>query len=206
MSYWKSISYGGRKHLASASERADGHFLVRVVEDRRQSLAAGATPVRLITFRQQFRRIAKRERMAGMITCLDQPEAEVVRIAIWLLSRKHAKPAIPWIAPFCQSGNVHVRRETARALRRLEAWAELRVMAMNDPDERVCRLATSEPPHPFEQRFKRFAADVRITPPPETPRRAMSLFVRIPNGPGKLPKTPEFIRAILERIHRLVHG
>jgi hypothetical protein len=122
------------------------------------------------------------------------------------MGRKHAKYAIPLIAPYSQSINVRVRRETARALHRLEAWSELRAMAEVDTDERVCRLATPAPAKPFEQRMVRFAGEARDEPPAAQRSRAMTYFARVPEGPGKIPKTPEFNRILLERIHRLVHG
>lgn len=205
LSYWAPIYYRGKKYGAAGYELADGTLLARIVADRCQAFSYGR-PVRLMTFRAEFRRIAGRPRVAGLIPCLNGPHPELVRLTIWLMGRKHAKYAIPLIAPYSQSINVRVRRETARALRRLEAWSELRTMAEFDSDERVCCLATPAPAKPFDQRMARFAGDTREEQPAARRSRAMTFIERVPMGPGKIPKTPEFIRALLERIHRLVHG
>ncbi len=122
------------------------------------------------------------------------------------MSRTHVTSAIAEIGPFRQSADVRVRRETARALRRLEAWADLRGVAYLDPDAQVRRLATPIPLKPFHQRLERFAGSTLTAALPDAHHSSMPLFVRLPIGPGRMAKTPEFIRAILQRIRHLVRG
>jgi HEAT repeats len=200
------VSFRGRKFKVTGYEIEDGKLIARMAELRRQAVNLGQTPVRLITFRQEFRRIANWPRVHAMITCLNQPDEETVRLAIWLLGRKHARYGIPLIVPCSHSPDVRVRREAARALRRLGAWSELRAIYEFDTDEQVLRIALPERPKPFEQRLSRFTGDAPEEVPAARHSRVMSFFARVPIGPGKMPNTPEYIRTILERIHRLVHG
>jgi HEAT repeat protein len=161
---------------------------------------------KLISYRQQFRRVIRHGRIAALFSALDAGDAELLRLAIWLMSRIHANIAIPEIVRFTRNADVRVRREAARALRRLEAWAELRAIAQFDPDPRVQRLATGMPAKPFHERFRRFAGTTRATATYHQRHPARPLFVRLPLGPGRPARAPEIIRAILENIRRLVRG
>jgi hypothetical protein len=196
----------GRRWFITGADLADGRFVCRIGADRRRALTAGMTPPKLVTFRREFRRIGSRRRIGGLFTCLDQHDPEVVRLGIWIMARTHVTSAISEITPFRQSADVRVRREAARALRRLEAWAELRVVAGQDPDEQVRRLATPIPVKPFHRRLERFAGLMHAATPPDVPRRTVPMFVLLPMGPGRMAKTQEFIRTILERIRQLVRG
>lgn len=200
------VPYQGRNFKITGYELEDGQFVTELCAGRREALRVGETPVRLLKYRNEFRRIANWPRVHAMITCLEQPDEETVRLAIWLLGRKHAQYGIPFVEPFSRSQHVRVRREAARALRRLGAWSELRAIYEYDTDDRVCRIAMPEPPKPFTQRLVRFTGDANDDVPAARHSRVMSFFVRVPIGPGRPAKPSELIQAILERIHRLVHG
>ncbi len=161
---------------------------------------------RLMSFRPEFRCVIGRGRICALFRCLDAYDPELTRLAIWLMSRMHRRDAIPEINPFGSHVNVRLRREVARGLFRLGAWAELRAIAQHDPDPRVQRLVVGLPVDSFENKFARFARsqDSDRTPPlgVSTP----TWLLREPVGGSRPPKAPELIRAILERIRKLVRG
>ena len=200
------VRYRGRSFVVTDADLANGRFIRRIVAARQQALAAGKTPPRLVTFREEFRRIANQQRIGGLIECLQQPDLDVVRLAIWLIARAHTSVAIWAISPFSQSRDVRVRYEAARALRRLGAWAELRSMMQHESNHRVRRLATAPMPKSFDKRFERFAGHAPSAAQPDAPCRTIQLFTRVSTESGRPAKSPEFIRVILERIQRLVRG
>jgi hypothetical protein len=200
------VYVGNRPFLVNGIDLANGRLVRRIVAERQAALAAGKAPPHLVTFRREFRQIASRQRIAGLIECLEESDPEVVRLTIWLMARAHTSLAITAIAPFRYSKNDRVRYEAARGLRRLGAWAELRKIAQYDFNDRVRRLATAPSPKEFDKRLQRFAGQVHAVMPPDAAQRPMPLIVRLSAGSVRRAKTPEFIRAILERIQQLVRG
>ena len=169
-----------------------------------------ALPVRLVAFRREFREIVRRRLLVGLLASLkdaDQyDDPELGRIAIWLLGRCGRSYAAPIVAQLRHHDEVAMRREVARALRRMGALVELEAMSRFDPDERVRRLATSFGPAPFERRLSRYAdREVRRVAMVE-PGLRREFFALAPLTPGRPAKTAAFIRAILEHIRLLVRG
>src|SRR4051812_32536316 len=97
---WRPVSIGSRRFLANGIDRANGDFVRRIVAERQDARSAGQTPRRLVTFHDEFRRIAGRQRIAGLIHCLDASDPELLRLTIWLVARARAGHAIPAISAF----------------------------------------------------------------------------------------------------------
>ena len=191
----------GGRWVIGGEEWAAGVRVCRTAESRRHANADGTVPQRLITLRDDFREISHRRYVAGMFLCVDHPIVESRRLGIWLLGRTRAVAAISEVARFMNSSDVLVRREAARALRRLGAWAILRAAAASDPDERVRRLATPLRPRPFASRLQQVVSSL-TSDSARSRQTTMPLYVQLPIGPGRAAKTAAMIRAILERIRQ----
>ncbi len=196
----------GRGWIVDREDTANGRLVCRIAKRWWQARASGQSPVQLVTFRRQFRRITKRGNIAGLFVFIDHEDAETIRLGIWLMGRTNSCAAIPEIARFADRQNVRIRREAARALRRLGGWAELRAMAHCDFDPRVIRLATSLPARPLDERLRRVTRSIHSAAKSTGDLRPAELFVELPVGPGRAPKPTSLIRAILERIRLAVRG
>jgi len=196
------IKRGGRRFLLTSEHKADYWFVSELHSRRRIARAAGQATESLLASRPRFRDIIRHERITGLFWCVESREPDVVRLAIWLMGRIRAGVPISEIMPYCHSPDLRIRREVARALRRLNAWAELRAIAEDD-DPRVRQLAVQRPAAPFATRLARVTIAAAA---PEAPRARPAFFARLPFGPERPLKTPEFIRAMLERIRQLVRG
>jgi hypothetical protein len=97
----------------------------------------------------------------------------------------------------------------AKALRRLEAWSLLDEMAAADPDNaRIQYYAKAPITHrPFRERLSRFSSrlDHSLVAEAAGPSRMPYWSLYTP-WQGKPSKSVEFIREILWRIRRWVHG
>ena len=155
--------HGGR-WIIGGEEHADGRLVCAAAEERRHAQVMGIRPPRLVALRRDFRRIASRGSIAGLFMCVDHKNAETARLGIWLMGRTRSKSAISEVVPFVGHPDVRLRREAARALRRLGGWAKLRALAASDPDSRVQRLATPCRPKPFQQRFHQLTRSISRHP------------------------------------------
>jgi hypothetical protein len=111
------------------------------------------------------------------------------------------------VAALSHDRDVRIRKEVAKTLRRLGAWAELREIASREDDPVVRRFAESAeaPPRSFSERMIRFLDDVEVVEhPDETDPGAKSLCVNTTIGDGTPPKSRWYIRLILEHIRWLV--
>lgn len=161
---------------------------------------------RLVELRPDFRYAIRHRLIAGLVYAQQfrQPDREGLLVLLWLLGRIKGSLALAVLKPYRRHRDARVRRETARSLRRVEAWAELRTMR-RDPDERVRRLTFPRPMKPFQARLDRF---MKTTSKPglcrvETAPRPR-LFVDEPIGPGRPARSAAAIRALYIRL--LVHG
>ncbi len=142
------------------------------------------------------------------LLCLvaERTDDQAVRVlAIWLRGRCGGSLGTASLARFATHPDRQTRKETARALKRMGAWAPLRVMAESDTSERVRRMATSEPPKNYRERLASFSRGIpRIGPASAN----FPLFVspELIFGQARPPKPASAIRSVLERIHRLIAG
>jgi hypothetical protein len=174
-------------------------------------LGRTASPCSLLSFRGDFRAILADEPIPEMLWCVVFGKGLSRRIATWLLGRVRYHRGVAVLATHCQyEADPALRRQVAKAFLRLEAWSQLRDMAALDRDPIVRRIAASasRPPAAFQGRLSRFLnEDVKASAVPAGPRRERpTFFVNATPGVGLPPKSPWFIRMILERIRRLVHG
>jgi hypothetical protein len=162
----------------------------------------------LLPYRPQFRRVKASHSAVIRLYLLNCPD--VMRpIAIWLLGRCATVNQHFDLFEFALDASPPARRHAARALRRVEAW------------ERVARLADASPGDPkiawyastpttkrdFRERLRSFAEHVDSSRAAEAagPSRMALWFADI-DWFRRPPKPVEYIRQILERIHRWVHG
>jgi len=207
LAYYQRLHVGRCVMVEAASDRAVRRFLVEL-EDYLSSAGPTGGPRWLLPFRDDFRRIVAHEPTVGLVQCLRQEGGEQRRLAIWLLGRIGGQRAISIVAVYRWDPDVRVRRHVARALLRMEGWQYLRDVAREEVDPVARRFAVLAelPPRPFSERVGRFLCrDVRSPAPPRNKDSGSCPFylgARV--GGGLPPRSPEFIRAILERIRRLV--
>lgn len=155
----------------------------------------------LLPFRDLLRRPS-----AGMIFAYAAQQCRYPQLrclAIWLRGRRGGKIGMHTMAALYRGGDATLRKEVTRALKRMQAWSELRRIQACDPEPRIRRLARQKPPQPYRTRMTQFMQ--QVTPcqslPAHIPFFEQShLEIQEPNP----PKSPSFIRSILERIRALV--
>lgn len=160
----------------------------------------------LMPYRAEFKTLVARQPIPGLVFCVADADPRVQKLALWLLGRCRRRKVLPVMMTLRGSPHRGVRKELAKAVRRLGAWKELSNLAQQERDPQICRLATASPPTPFTARLARFTRNSSTDPAASTTRLAFRLFVRLPLGPGRPPKDRWHIRAILERIRAVLQG
>ena len=168
-------------------------------------------PVDTVEVRELVRRVEQLNCRAILILAIQQtPFPQVIRIAIWLRGRCGGKSGISTVVRFRDARHYGIRKEVARALKRMGAWSELREMARLEIDPRLKRISTAQAPKPFGFRLKTFSRNVTWTTTrnDRTEVRQREVFVssEVDFRQGRPPKSIGLIRAILKRIHQLVSG
>jgi len=162
----------------------------------------------LLALRKEFRAIQRNCPVTGLVWCVERGDTDTLRLAIWLLGRVGNRYATSVVAAQSRDDDVRIRKVAAKALRRMEAWAELREIAVREDDPVVRRIAMSAetPPREFSERMGTFLDnDVEVVETPdEASPGAKSLYVNTTIGDGTPPKSRWYIRLILERIRWLV--
>jgi hypothetical protein len=166
-------------------------------------------PAWLIPYRAEFRDIADRQPAWAIRLYLLNCPADMVPIGVWLIGQCGARCRLFDIIEFGNHPNPVVRRHVAKALRRLEAWSRVSAMAKANPhDPRIVWYARAPlAKRPFGERLKNFAQHVDDSHAAEAvgPSR-MALWLGDIEWVRRPPKGIEYIRRILRRIHRWVHG
>ncbi len=130
-------------------------------------------------------------------------------MAIWLLGRCASRTQQYDLFEFAVNGPEAARRHAARALRRVEAWSKLRALAAASPfDGKIAWYAQAPvTKRAFRERLKNFAAYVDASHAGEAagPSR-MALWFADVDWIRRPLKPVEYIRKVLQRIHRWVHG
>ena len=154
--------------------------------------------------REYVKRIQRINSTRVLCLVAERTENPIMRIlAIWLRGRCGGSLGTSTLARFTHHSDEQTRKEVARALKRMGAWAHLRGMAARDTSERIKRIATSEPVRPYRDRLGDFVgrmACVKVSGE-ETP---LEVADNLDLGQGRPPKPTSLIRRILDRIHRLV--
>jgi hypothetical protein len=160
-------------------------------------------PYWLLPLREQIRHIH-----AGAVLAYAAGQtnhAALQCLAVWLRGRSGGKIGTPVIANLYRTTDFTVRKEVVRALQRMHAWAALRRIEWCEQSPRIHHLARQRPAKAYRSRMDRFLQQVAPC--------------KLPLGSGRLheqdglnlhgglpPRSPTFIRAVLERIRRLVRG
>jgi len=162
----------------------------------------------LLALRNDFRAIQAKRPIPGLVWCVKHGDSATRRLTVWLLGRIGNRCTTSVVSALSDDGDVRVRKEVAKALRRLTAWAELREIAAREDDPVVRRFATQAevPPREFSERMTRFLdSDVEnVGQPDGTVSGARPLHVNTTIGGGSPPKSRWYIRLILEHIRWLV--
>ena len=198
-----AFRYRGKRWRIKAPDVQSIKLLIRLVESRPDGVV---DPCWLIPHRADFRSVLARVSRPALALVIERSrELPVRRLAIWLLGRAGGTTGTSTIAAAARSKNVVIRREAVRALKRKHAWSQLRTIAQRDPDARVRLLARQIRPHDYADRLSSYLGDVT---PHDVVQTEPVLFVAddLASRPGRPPKSYHFIRYILERIRRLVHG
>jgi hypothetical protein len=192
----------GRRYRVGSS----GSRTLKLLTEIYDSCAACADQSWPFSVRKQIKQVQDLNASALLCLVVERTDDPTVRIlAIWLRGRCGGSLGTASLAKFAHHPDDQIRKEVARALKRMGAWAQLREMAENDTSERIRRMATSEPSRPYRDRLSDFS---RRFPRVNVASVKQPLFVspQLELGQGRPPKSRSVIRMILERIHRIVAG
>lgn len=156
-------------------------------------------PASLFSFRDDFRTIIRLRPIRGLVWCAIYRGVPTRNIAIWLLGRIRNRSVVSVLASFQHDPSPSVRKEVAKALRRMGAWALLRELR-NDSHPVVKRIATERSATPFQQRLFRYLHDDVRQSAVSTDRQKMNFSTRHQPFSGCPPKTGWYIRQVLTRI------
>jgi hypothetical protein len=207
-SAWKLLRHGGHVHDYEASR-----FLTALCDYRQEwVIAKGARQLPtswMLPFRDDFRKIIAGANVATVEISLTHGDAELRPLLISLLSGMVDRFRTRRIAAYMNDPSPAVRKRVAKALRRMEAWSLLKEMSHKYPDDRsvqwFAQPRTSQ--FSFAQRLERFSRCVdRSNSHQAALASRMPLWFSYEPGDGKPAKTAAYIRRLLLRIRRLVHG
>ena len=199
---------GNRYYLRRAADFAVARFLRRLSRLRHECSRGNTPTYRLVAFREDFRRVIAARPIAGLVWSLRSGDAEVQQLALWLLGRCESTRATAAVATYRNSFSRSWRKEAARALRRMQAWSELREMSQRELEPAIRAFARPRLDRSWSERLGRLTH--------HTTRKASSLApgaclspafeMNLLPGPSRPLKSAEYIRAILWRIHNYLRG
>jgi hypothetical protein len=176
--------------------------------DRFNDAGAARSTSWLLRYRPRFRRVEDSLPTPIHAYLRKCPES-MTPIAIWLLGRCAIRTEHFALFEFARNAPPAARRHAARALRRLEAWEKLRTLARENPaDSKMAWYAHAlVTKRNFRERLRNFAEHVDHSHAAEAagPSR-MSIWFADVDWIRRPPKPVAYIRQILQRIHRWVHG
>ena len=100
---------------------------------------------------------------------------------------------------------MRMRGTAVRALKRMQAWTELRWIAASDPSERIRRMASKCRSRNFRSTLQAFATGL-IPIAHERSHRSVYLSPQVDLNHTVGTKSREWIRRLLEKIRLLVRG
>lgn len=203
---WRKLFTHRRQHwITLVLEELEGrHFELLASRP-----AAAKRATWLLSYRDLFRQLADGKYAPAFHAYLAKCPVEMTPLGVWLLSRCGDRCNLRGLGDFANHSSEAVRRHVARALRRLEAWPELAAMAKvypgNDRIQWYANASIIKRSH--EERLRSLAQimDHSNAPAAAGPSH-MPLWFRDLDWLRRPPKSIEYIRTLLARIHRLVHG
>jgi hypothetical protein len=196
---------GGHIHLSAAVG------FLRELSDYRARLVSyyhnEIPPTWLLRFRKDFRFLSEQGNGLVIQRFISLGDPALRPIFIWLLSKHASRFFLLGIDEHCNDINPAVRKQVAKALRRLEAWPPLKKMAARHPeDERLQWFATAPTTkRPFSERLQNFRTGVDasrtadVVTPSQMPFWASESFWSYTP-----PKSADVIRRMLRRIQHWV--
>lgn len=181
----------------------------------------------LLGLREEFRYFLKRRPAVGIRVWLygNAGQHAAAPVAVWLLGRCCSSPAtlqagglIDQVSPASltlqvaqlinEEAPVTFGRHLAKTLRRLQAWHDLQRLAVSFPqDDTIQRYAKRLTRHSFDERLARFSQHVDHSLAPQAANVSrMPLWLSTEFWFGQPARESSLFRAILWRIHRLVHS
>jgi hypothetical protein len=204
--WWKKdISYRRQHWVIPALKELDAELKMWRMQHPARKLPHTWLLPRRPLFRSMNRASAAPALRYYLLSC----SRELKPVVVWLLGRSTQPSQLYGLSAFAQDESPIVRRHAARALRRLEAWSSLTEAARRFPDDRRLQwyAHASIIKRPYEERLRNFAQFVDSSKAAEAagPSR-MPLWFADLDWLRRPPKSVEYIRRMLRRIHRLVHG
>jgi hypothetical protein len=206
------FQFGGRRYRCYSDDFAAVRFLERLELDRATMASTAGEqprqPPRLLLLRDDFRRLAADQPIAGLILCLIRGDMATRRLSLWLLGRCGNSRAIPALRLFATHSLRALRLAAVQSLRRLRARAELTEIAEFDPDPWIRQYAAAATGRTFGAHLRRFLEDdaSRVAIGEHQTPRSMPLVWNVPELARQPPKPAHLIREILARISRLLRG
>jgi hypothetical protein len=165
----------------------------------------------LLPYRTNFRRVIDQGDAATIQIYLASCPEEMRPLGIWLLGQC-ANRFVLFSLPACRwDSSPNVRKHVAKALWQLQAWHLLDEMATEFPaDQKVrwyARVRSRRSNRSFGDRLRSFSPNVEHSRAAEIARPShMPFWSRFDPWEGRPPRNASYIRSILERIRRWVHG
>jgi len=188
--------HGGRYRV-----NPDGAQIIQLLRTAAKTLEGSASPsIRLLSYCGDFCWVIHRQPMPLLGYIVEKTDsAHIRRLAIWLLGRCRSTIATESVAAWAEDSDPKMRREVARALRRMQGWSELRKTAETEQDPAIRRMATQQAPKNYSVRLQAFMGNVAVRPVP-TSRQPLIITEHCDLAAGRPAKPPWVIRYLLERI------
>jgi len=192
-------------------DRHTFRLLKRIESERMAAISSatlrGAPHSWLLPYRNDLRRAIQFSRLEPIKLYLTRCPLEMVPVAIWLWGKCADRFRLYGLSGFCYYRSPPVRKQVAKALRRLEAWSLLDEMAAAFPDDEKIRWFANAPlSHgPFAERLANFKRNVDDSHAGEvsTPSR-MPFWAAERTWDLTPPKSVHLIRRMLRRIQHWV--
>jgi hypothetical protein len=207
---WRRISrFAQQGWVGDFLRELEHELMLPLIEVRTGAVPSKRSPIWLLKFRSQIRRVIARKPAASIRLYLLTCPPPMRPIAVALLGHCVDRTNTCNLLEYAEIEPTSTRRRAARALWRAEAWSKLRSLIAASPgDARVAYYGrVDEAKRPFDDRLHAFAEHVDHSHEAEAigPSRMVLWFAEI-DWVRRAPKSVELMRRILERIHRLVHG
>jgi hypothetical protein len=165
----------------------------------------------LVKHRELVREIKRLSARPVLTLVIQQTSnAHLRKLAVWLRGLCGGTLGTKIIFDLRDDGDESMRRVVTRALRRMSAWWELRRIARWESSPAIQRMATAKEPTLFGDRLsaatRNFTRGAPSEDRSERSRMTLSISRFLDLAGGKPPKSPQVIREILLRIHRLICG